>query len=82
MTADKPGTLTVRLRIDITEFEAAMRGVARTARSAAADLQALRKAEAAHRRRQRRYSTHVIETCRGSAMHAAYRAKTKRRNRR
>lgn len=75
MSTDSPRVVRVRLHIDTHEFVAAMRRVARAAAASRRDIDRLA-------RRIRRHRTHVIESPRGSAMHAAYRAKTKRRNRR
>lgn len=74
-----------------TVFSKAFADMAMTAERAAVQIAALQGTalnwvafdEAARwRRRQRRYRTHVFEAPRGSRMHASYRAKTRRRNRR
>ncbi len=70
----------------LSAFREAMESVGRTAERAAASIRGLVAAWGIHdevsARRARRYRTHVWETPRASRMHAAYRAKTRRRNRR
>jgi len=75
VSAGGPRTVRVRLHIDTSAFVAAMRRVAQAAAASRRELDRLA-------RRLRRHRTNVTEVPHRSAMHAAYRAKTKRRNRR
>lgn len=71
---EQPRTATVLVHIDLTAFEQALHDVAHAAAVAGRSF-------ARPDRRLRRHRTHVHETPEHSRMHAAYRAKTRRRHR-
>lgn len=90
-------SVTVTIKVDLSGFTAAI-GMVATGFSGTYTRAAIAAEESAARvsalqggavdemdpwiRWRRRIRTHVVETSRGSRMHAAYRAKTRRRNRR
>lgn len=75
-------TVTLTIDVDTTAFARAMAAVQATFEATAARFAALAVEVARADRRRRRHSTHVWERPAASRMHAAYRVKTRRRNRR